>query len=41
VTVSMGLASPAEGLAGHELYHRADRRLYEAKHAGRNRLIFG
>jgi diguanylate cyclase (GGDEF)-like protein len=41
VTVSMGLASPAEGLVGQELYDRADRRLYEAKHAGRNRLIFG
>jgi diguanylate cyclase len=41
VTVSMGLAAPAEGLIGHELYDRADRRLYEAKHAGRNRLIFG
>ncbi|MEV6487204.1 GGDEF domain-containing protein [Actinoplanes sp. NPDC051633] len=41
VTVSMGLASPAEGLVGRELYDRADRRLYEAKHAGRNRLIFG
>jgi diguanylate cyclase len=37
----MGLAAPAEGLIGRELYDRADRRLYEAKHAGRNRLIFG
>jgi diguanylate cyclase len=41
VTVSMGLAAPAEGLSGRDLYDRADRRLYEAKHAGRNRLIFG
>jgi diguanylate cyclase len=41
VTVSMGLAASAEGLSGRELYDRADRRLYEAKNAGRNRLIFG
>ncbi len=40
VTVSAGVASwPADGLTGDDLLGRADQRLFEAKHAGRNRVI--
>ncbi|WP_284616554.1 GGDEF domain-containing protein [Aquabacterium humicola] len=40
ITVSAGLAvaDPASGISGDRLYGRADRALYEAKHAGRNRV---
>ncbi|CAD5355210.1 GGDEF domain-containing protein [Enterobacter cancerogenus] len=37
VTVSMGIAEMAEGLAGTELLARADAALYRAKEAGRDR----
>ncbi|EPF0314074.1 membrane-associated sensor domain-containing protein [Enterobacter chuandaensis] len=37
VTVSMGIASMAEGLAGTEIIARADAALYRAKEAGRDR----
>lgn len=37
VTVSMGIAGRAEGLAGTEIIARADAALYRAKEAGRNR----
>ncbi|MBL8989857.1 MAG: GGDEF domain-containing protein, partial [Gemmatimonadetes bacterium] len=40
VTVSAGVASwPADGLTGDELLGRADQRLFEAKHRGRNRVV--
>lgn len=38
VTVSMGIASMAEGLAGTEIIARADAALYRAKEAGRDRV---
>jgi len=38
LTVSIGLAEFA-GEAGPQLYERADRALYEAKHEGRDRLV--
>ncbi len=37
VTVSMGIAEMAEGLAGTEIIARADAALYRAKEAGRDR----
>lgn len=37
VTVSMGIAGSAEGLAGPEIIARADAALYRAKEAGRDR----
>ena len=37
VTVSMGIAGMAEGLAGTEIIARADEALYRAKAAGRDR----
>jgi diguanylate cyclase (GGDEF)-like protein len=40
VTVSGGLARfPQDGETWDELFSTADRRLYEAKHAGRNRVV--
>jgi len=40
ITVSAGVASwPADGLTGDEVLALADRRLFEAKGAGRNRVI--
>jgi diguanylate cyclase (GGDEF)-like protein len=40
VTVSMGVASwPADGETPGAIIHRADARLYEAKRAGRNRVV--
>ena len=41
VTLSLGVASTAEtpGTTGEALIHRADQRLYEAKRAGRNRVM--
>lgn len=42
VTVSLGVAeAPLDGITVEALLATADRRLYEAKHAGRNRLIGG
>jgi len=38
VTVSIGLATWNGGEDGEELYRRADRQLYQAKRAGRNRI---
>jgi diguanylate cyclase len=38
VTLSMGLATFADGTSGHELFDRADRYLYTAKRNGRNQL---
>ena len=39
VTVSIGIAAAAAGeLRGDELVHRADKALYIAKHAGKNRV---
>jgi diguanylate cyclase (GGDEF)-like protein len=38
VTLSMGLATFADGGSGHELFDRADRHLYTAKRNGRNQL---
>jgi diguanylate cyclase len=38
VTLSMGLATTAEGMTGHDLYDQADRHLYFAKNRGRNQL---
>ena len=40
VTCSGGLASfPNHGTSGSEIFERADRALYEAKKAGKNRII--
>jgi len=40
VTVSIGLASwPADGRTAGELLQLADQRLFQAKHAGRNRVV--
>jgi len=41
VTLSIGVASmlPERGVAATELVERADRALYRAKHAGRNRAV--
>jgi len=39
VTVSVGVARPSEVAAGPELLAVADRRLYAAKRAGRNRVV--
>ena len=39
VTVSLGLAAHDGEESGLELYKRADRALYEAKQAGRNRVV--
>jgi len=40
VTISAGVASlPADGVDGFEVLNQADMRLYEAKHAGRNRIV--
>ena len=40
VTCSGGLASfPEHGSSGSEIFERADRALYEAKKAGKNRII--
>ncbi len=38
ITVSIGIAELAEGMAGDELVSAADRALYEAKRAGKNRV---
>jgi diguanylate cyclase (GGDEF)-like protein len=38
VTLSIGLAGYVSGMGGPALYDRADRRLYEAKRAGRDRI---
>ena len=38
VTLSMGLATSADGMTGHDLYDQADRNLYFAKNRGRNQL---
>jgi diguanylate cyclase len=38
VTLSMGLATFADGTSGHELFDLADRHLYTAKRNGRNQL---
>ena len=40
VTLSMGVAAGETGLTDDQLLARADAALYQAKHAGRNRLIF-
>jgi diguanylate cyclase (GGDEF)-like protein len=40
VTVSIGIAVLEPGMQSpSELFHRADERLYEAKHAGRNCVV--
>jgi diguanylate cyclase (GGDEF)-like protein len=40
VTVSAGVASwPEDGLTAEELLAQADRRLFDAKHSGRNRVV--
>lgn len=40
VTISIGIAGfPQQGQAADELMRAADRALYEAKHAGRNRVV--
>lgn len=39
VTISIGLASAEEGDTGDTLMRRADKALYEAKAAGRNRVV--
>jgi len=39
VTISVGVARPSEVAAGPELLAVADRRLYAAKRAGRNRVV--
>jgi len=42
VTVSIGIAqAPRDGSVFENVLSRADERLYEAKHAGRNRIEFG
>ena len=42
VTVSIGVASwPADGERTDEVFAAADRRLYQAKRAGRNRVVAG
>jgi PleD family two-component response regulator len=38
VTVSLGVAEAAEGVGLDEVLRRADRRLYDAKAAGRDRV---
>ncbi len=38
-TVSLGVAELTRGETGHELYRRADERLYAAKQGGRNRVM--
>lgn len=39
VTASLGLAAIEPGIASSEMYERADRMLYDAKSAGRNRVL--
>jgi diguanylate cyclase (GGDEF)-like protein len=39
VTVSAGVAGYRAGESVSQLLHRADEALYEAKHAGRNRVV--
>ncbi|GLY98857.1 diguanylate cyclase [Actinoplanes sp. NBRC 103695] len=39
VTVSMGAAAYAEGMSGPDLFDHADRRLYAAKHQGRDLVV--
>ena len=40
-TVSIGVASPAEGDEVDDWVGRADKRLYEAKRSGRDRVVGG
>jgi diguanylate cyclase (GGDEF)-like protein len=41
ITMSFGVAQyPADGVTRDELIAKADQRLYRAKHAGRNRVVF-
>ena len=40
ITISIGVAKYKEGDSVQALYERADKALYEAKKAGRNRLVF-
>lgn len=40
ITLSLGVAERAEGEREAEFYARADAKLYEAKHAGRNRVRY-
>jgi len=39
ITASFGLVVSLEAESSEEMQHRADRRLYQAKHQGRNRIV--
>ena len=40
ITLSVGIAFSASLPSGENIYHAADKALYEAKHNGRNRYVF-